>query len=655
MIWLRRIFTIPCGVLLLAFLLVTIALSQINSTLLTSEFYPRLLRDSDIYNFVLQDASSTFLNEARQISPDGFTSQLNENPLFASGLETEELVDALNRAFPAKWVQNIVEQSIIEPADYILGTRDTFTVTIEPGDRVIPVIEELKGISRNINAYEWFFDQVVDPNIDSALQAELPFGIELTSERINQSVRRIVPIEWMEANFDGAVTEITPFVTGDTNTFKIHIALKDRIKITLEEIKGILREVDAYDLVYEGTIAPIIAKNLNSEIQMPSNVSFSDAEITNALRSVATPYWVETQSEIIIDLIGQYFTGETTDLDIIIDLRENKANTRQVFVESAREKLDLIILELPYCAQHEIKAAVIMNRSTLPTCMPVAQETIDDQLRQAISKTFDTIHLEIEESVDQELMPKIPDNVIFTDKDISNYLESVGASSNSELLKDIRRIATQGWSYSDTDFRKHILELGGEELLQLFNELRNVMVNGWVYTEQDLQAEIGTNDSKLLIRLDVGRMWLNRLKTWGNLIFIPVTVLLLMIGFLGGQNWMNRISWAAGYLSLSAASVWVLFSPVYNNVSVGFIERAKHEFLVNISLTDDFVQTKTAVANKAIEIGISIMDEVAFGIADKALIVLIISLIILSIGATSKKLINIVNGTTISENLKIKT
>ena len=68
MIWVRRILTIPLGVLLLALLLVAVIALQIDGTFLDPDFYPQELDDANIYEFVLVDLATSALDEGRELT-----------------------------------------------------------------------------------------------------------------------------------------------------------------------------------------------------------------------------------------------------------------------------------------------------------------------------------------------------------------------------------------------------------------------------------------------------------------------------------------------------------------------------------------------------------------------------------------------------------
>ena len=641
MIWLLRIFTIPFGILLLAFLLVAVVLLQVSDSFLTPQYYSETLRDADIYNFALNDLPRSALDEARLIAPEDIGSSLDENPLVSSGLTTDQLVNALNRALPPDWVQDLVEQVLDEPGDYITGERDDFAVTIQAGERVVTVVEEFKALTREADAYNLLFEQVVIPTIEDALETELPFGIEVTAEQVVESVRRVVPPDWVQSNVESALNTVTPYIVGETDTFEVRVELSDRVDIALEEIKLLLLASDAYDLVYDEVVEPIITDNLGPAVELPFDITVTKFEITDAMRTVAPIPWVQEQAELIVDAAGQYVTQQTDALLINVDLRDNKIDAREVLVELARRKFNGVIDGLPPCSVDQLRSLASNGLRTLPECMPAGGTVVGDQLRQAIVEVVDSLQGQVEEAVDLIVLAQIPDTITFTDQDLKDQLEASGASENIDLLDDVRRIIKDGWTYSDADLRADLLEFDSQDSVDLLEDVRGFLSDGWVFTEQDLREEIGDADPEVLSNLDEGRKWFKRARTWRFLVYLPVVFLLVIIAFLGGRNWTGRAAWAAGYLVLTSAAIWILFGPVYSALSAEGIDRARQEAIDGISLTDDFGDTQALLIDKAIDTGALILDGFASGIASKAIIVFIIGLIALSAAILWPRLVEI--------------
>ena len=630
MVWIGRVITIPVGIALFASLLVAVVLLEVNDSFLNPQFYSDTLRDADIYNFALNDLPRSALDEARLIAPQDIAPSLDENPLVSSGLTTGDLVAALNRAFPPEWVQSVVEQVLDEPGDYITGERDDFSTTIQAGDRVVLVVEEFKTLTRQADAYNLLFEQVIFPNIEDALETELPFGIDVTAERVAEAVRRVVPPEWVQANVEAALNAVTPYAVGETDTFEVEVQLSERVDVALEEIKSILLESDAYDLVYDEVVEPIIKDALGPTVALPFNITISRVEITDALREVAPAQWVQEQAELIVDATGQYMTQETDSLNIDIDLRDNKIAARDVLVRLAREQFDRVANDLPACSNSQLGSLVTSGLISLPECMPSGGTAIEDQVRRVVADTIRSLQGQIEDAIDTAVLAQIPDTLTFTDQTLKDQLAASGASDNADLLDDVRRIIGEGWTYTDQDLRADLLDFDSQDSVDLLDDVRSFLSDGWVFTEQDLREQIGDVDPDVLANLDDGRRIFKQARTWRFLVYLPVLILMVIIAFLGGRTWPGRVAWAAAYLTISAAAIWITFGPVYSALSGEGIDRARQEAIDSIEPNHDFANTQALIIDKAIDTGAFIIDGFAAGVATNAIIVFVIGMLILS-------------------------
>ncbi|MYI83345.1 MAG: hypothetical protein F4056_08695, partial [Chloroflexi bacterium] len=119
MIWLRRTAAVALGILLLLVLLGVLMLQSVNATLLNPDFYVDQLEDADVYSFVMDNALSSAVDEARDQEPGDLEVDLRENPVEASGLSTSGIVEAVQRALSPEDLEALVAPSVREVAGYV--------------------------------------------------------------------------------------------------------------------------------------------------------------------------------------------------------------------------------------------------------------------------------------------------------------------------------------------------------------------------------------------------------------------------------------------------------------------------------------------------------------------------------------------------------
>ena len=628
MIWLRRGLTAPLGLLLLVSLALALVVLQANDTLLSPSYYKKELRKANVYEFALVDVTTALLDEARRLSLEDLPDSMERNLLVTLDLSTAEIVSSINRALPPEWVQAQVEEALEDLGSYITGERDTFEIRIQAGEQVPTAVSEVKALLRKANAYNLLFDELVTPEVRDAMAGELPLGLEIESARVVESVRRVVAPEWVRAQVESALDVVTPYVVGESDTFEINVHLADRVDIALEEIKGLLRETNAYDLLYNEVIEPEITGVLGLVIQLPFGLTVTNGEVVSALRQAAPPEWVQEQAERVISEAGPYLTGESSSLAVDVSLADNKRQARAVIEEIVEEKLRAALDVLTVCTEDSLQPGPVPGSTTLPDCIPA--DLGSDEIIQALSA-------EVTELIDSLIIGLIPNNVRFTDANLRQALILAGAQDNVDLLDDIRDVVADGWTYSYVDLRADVRGLfddpiDGDRAVDALDDIRGFLRGDSLYDEQKLRADIldGDDDVRDFDRL---RTNADRARTFKLIVYLPALVLLLAIGLLGGRRWSHRIAWASAFLAVAAGVTYALTGPVYDSVGSPRVDDAWDEILEEIDFDDDFGNTERLVVQKALEIADSVADGFASGIASKSMVLLIIGLLALGVSA----------------------
>ena len=621
---------------MLALLLVAVTALEIDGTFLDPDYYPRELREADIYEFALVEVTTSALDEGRNLTPEDLgTAKLEENPLITLGLTTEEIVSSLNRAIPPEWVQSVVEQLFDGIGQYIAGRRDEFTVTIRAGDQVVAMVSEIKPLLRNADAYNLLFAELIHPAIEDSLAEKMPLGLNVTSDRLAESARKVISPEWVQAEVEKALDEITPYIVGERDGFEIKVELSDRVGIALAEVKGLLRDVNAYDLLYDEVIEPAIVDSLAGRGGLPAGIVLTNEEVTSALRQVAPPSWVRDQAERVIDQVGPYLTGTADTLSVDISLVENKRDARGVIEELARRKFREEVNRLPPCTSDAESARVLLGGlDRLPQCMPSgdrARQTEDFLVR---------IENGLANSVATSVVGAIPDSVTFTDTNLRETLGQAGAVENIDLLDDVREIIGRGWTYTERDLREDVFEVWGDNGVERLDDARAFLTDEWSYTEADFRADmVEIGDLNTLSDFDRARGGLKWAKRLRLLIYVPVILLLLVIGFLGGRSWPHRIGWAAAFLVAASALIYIVSGPAYGSSIESRIDNTWNDAVSEIDFNGEFPITESLVREKILEMVQSIADGFASGIAAKSLILLAIGLAALGVAVGWKVLV----------------
>tara|TARA_B100001971_G_C18096876_1_gene486602 strand:+ start:67 stop:918 length:852 start_codon:yes stop_codon:yes gene_type:complete len=275
----------------------------------------------------------------------------------------------------------------------------------------------------------------------------------------------------------------------------------------------------------------------------------------------------------------------------------------------------------------------------------------DPRMQDLVFAAADSLTGEIETAVDTVALSRVPDTLTYTQTDLKNALAKVGALENYDLFEDVREIIGTGWTYDEIDLRADLIDFIDEDAVDRMDDIRGFLSDGWTYTEQDFRDLIAEeNGFQTLDDFDTAREWFQRARSWRMLVYFPVVVLLLIIAFLGGRTWGSRIGWAAAYLVMSTAIIFLLFGPVFGTFSeagvadVPNFDDLRADAIAEIPVADNFGDTQLMATNKLIDILEDVVDDFASGVAGKAFFLGIIGLIILGVAVSWQTLIGFARG-----------
>ena len=204
---------------------------------------------------------------------------------------------------------------------------------------------------------------------------------EDATDRLIQSIKRVATPQWMEIQVESALDEVVAYLIGESDSFEISFRLTDKqIEAAFEEMKAILREVDAYELVYREIIEPAVRENLGRSVSLGYGVELTEDELVEALRWAAPPAWVQRQAENLIDDVSAYenlddvsayIIGRTDGFLTEVYMVGNKEKAEETLVELADAKLIEAVLDMRSCrTRAEALAAEDSLGHDLPTCIP---------------------------------------------------------------------------------------------------------------------------------------------------------------------------------------------------------------------------------------------------------------------------------------------
>ena len=136
---------------------------------------------------------------------------------------------------------------------------------------------------------------------------------------------------------------------------------------------------------------------------------------------------------------------------------------------------------------------------------------------------------------------------------------------------------------------------GGQSAVDILERVLNALSGDLVCTEHDLlsliESELGHEG---LQGFQQSRAWVSRFQSLRWLAWVPVVVLLISIGLLGGRNWPVRVSWAAAYLIGVAALLFAAFQALSSTWN-RWVEDARIDALGQIDASSHFPLTQELI------------------------------------------------------------
>ena len=453
----------------------------------------------------------------------------------------------------------------------------------------------------------------------------------MTPDRLVSAIRVVAPPDWVQAQVEHVLDEVTPYLVGERDTFEISVNLSDeRVRTALEEIKKLLREVDAYELLYPEVVEPAVLDNLDDAVELQYGIIVTPEEVVSALRRVAPVEWVQEQVETLIDDAGLYLAGRADSFQTSISLVDNKREASAVLVETVDAKLSDIVEGIPLCTPAQLRAGAGTDSLGLPACIPPGAPF--DRFERQVQAT-------INDQVDRLVLGPIPDTVTFSNSQIRDALVQAGAGANVDVVDDVREVLRDGWRYTDADLREDLQTNLGDWAIEDLEDARMFLADGWTYTRADLEEDLINESGTSIDDLDTGRGLFKAARDFRWIVYVPLIILLVSIGFMGGVGWSGRVMYGAGALLVVAGAIFLIFGPGYDSFAksgpayqafgVTGIDELRQDALDEIGATDDFPRTARLAANKVFDTLESVADGFAGGVAQSGLNLAIIGLVVL--------------------------
>ena len=617
MIWVRRIIALPFIILAFITFQVGVLAQQTASNLISPSFYLETLADSNVYSFLLTDLPNTALQDVRKA---------HSNPIIEqSGLSDETIVSSINTIVPPDWLQSNFESTVTGVGDYVTGKTDEFTISIPVDERVQAASNQITFVLNESDIYKMVMENQVRPVVSEASKNKLPFDVSVNEDQLMASIQKIISKAWLTGQIDSVLGEVVPYAVGSEDTFSIVVKVDDRIEVAVAEVKSLMAEANAYEALFEGSIAPNISSSIGNSAKLPYGIEITDEEISSIIKKTAPPSWMQKTTESILDNATPYLVGKTDEFTISINIEPNKEEAVSDLMALAEQKLNTKLADLPDCDTDEVVNILNNPVAGLPSCYP-ADPSLKQQM-QSFTRSYVTTVIS---AVRPQIINTIPNSIDFD----QNSLRQVVPAKALDSFDQGRDIVRDGYTFTEKDLENLIKQGAGDNSWNQVSKVRDSLSKGIQYNERDFRIHIETvtgDGGQTLSMLDQVRGILKLVHMFNMAVYIPTLLIAAIVGFLGGRGWIQRLMWAAITMLVASILVYAIWGPIYSSVAEPIIHVQIDQIASQASgqIAPQFLATESLVVQQVTNIGKIAISKFIAGISGTALITAILSLAII--------------------------
>ena len=617
MIWVRRIIALPFIILAFITFQVGVLAQQTASNLISPSFYLETLADSNVYSFLLTDLPNTALQDVRKA---------HSNPIIEqSGLSDETIVSSINTIVPPDWLQSNFESTVTGVGDYVTGKTDEFTISIPVDERVQAASNQITFVLNESDIYKMVMENQVRPVVSEASKNELPFDVSVNEDQLMASIQKIISKAWLTGQIDSVLGEVVPYAVGSEDTFSIVVKVDDRIEVAVAEVKSLMAEANAYEALFEGSIAPNISSSIGNSAKLPYGIEITDEEISSIIKETAPPSWMQKTTESILDNATPYLVGKTDEFTLSINIEPNKEEAVSDLMALAEQKLNTKLADLPDCDTDEVVNILNNPVAGLPSCYP-ADPSLKQQM-QSFTRSYVTTVIS---AVRPQIINTIPNSIDFD----QNSLRQVVPAKALDSFDQGRDIVRDGYTFTEKDLENLIKQGAGDNSWNQVSKVRDSLSKGIQYNERDFRIHIETvtaDGGQTLSMLDQVRGILKLVHMFNMAVYIPTLLIAAIVGFLGGRGWIQRLMWAAITMLVASILVYAIWGPVYSSIAEPILHVQIDQIASQASgqIAPQFLATESLVVQQVTNIGKIAISKFISGISGTALITSILSLAII--------------------------
>jgi hypothetical protein len=336
MIWLRRVLAIPLIVIFVITLILALVLTHLSGTVGSAGFYNGQMRQAHVYDWVYDNLTPAALDEAGIEMPTDF-------PIDTPELK-KDVVAVVRQSFPPEWLRLTFENATRQVVPYIMGNKNSLTITIPLQSQITLLADGINGIVDNHTQeiYDYMTEELIVPAVTDSLGTgtTLPYGITLSDDEISAFVAQAMPRDWVMAQFKNMIDSLAAYLNGDVNNLNLNIdltAVKSGAATALTTLADEKLETAFNDLP---TCTPLQFSQALATLQpntLPScrPVGYTYDQFKQALETKLGMTIAEAVDQNVIDLIpnSYYFNDAQLREALGLDMADSLDSARKFIVD----------------------------------------------------------------------------------------------------------------------------------------------------------------------------------------------------------------------------------------------------------------------------------------------------------------------------------
>ena len=539
------------------------------SALADPVFYVDRLRNADAYDLVLDRTVAPAVESAMGGEGEGES---------VAGIDARAVVSAIRRALPQRWVYRELETQIAGPLGYLAGDRSRFVFRLSVKDRIPAIIAETRRLAVDADAQAFLLDEVMSAPLANAASEFDRYGLELSEDRLKESVRIVLDEEWLDARLAEIINEAGPYVAGEADSFEIVISLDEPLAAAESEVARLVAEVDWYGNALDGFVASYVDESLKDVDRTLGGFTIDRDDILGIIRSSVTP---EMAEPVIADAAAQmtrYLLGKSDTVAVSFDLTEAKRIASPQIGAIAESLVTARTLTIANCAPGSENLTLDFAGARMPFCIP-AEEPARSEARARLSAARG----EAGDAFIRTVLGPLPDQMAFTQDDLREQLRLNAGAGALDIVDSLRSAAKDGVRYTDENLESDLAALYGSYAVTQLRSAQDFLQNGWSFDQSDMRAALPPDI------IDLTRRWfpVARVAGYGGIALSALFALLA--GLIRGDSALSRLLWACVFFTLAAAVSWTMNGIIFPYLLEDRLEGALYNLARANNIPDDAV------------------------------------------------------------------